>query len=86
MTKMAVVTTKLLFERIKEGLWSDWFLPQLQVGGALHKRHMTELGSEHIDRYGVQPTEVRSLFCLFSSTDTFYTTRVPLNADLVLAD
>lgn len=52
-TKMAVVTKKLLFGRRRGGLWCDWFLPQLQVGGALRKHHMAGLSSDHVDQLGV---------------------------------
>lgn len=41
-TKMAIVIKKLLSERRKGGLWCDWFLPQLQVGGALLEEHHVE--------------------------------------------
>lgn len=38
----------LVLRRRKGGLWCDWFLPQLQVGGALQTRHKAELGRDQL--------------------------------------
>lgn len=71
--KIAVTKKSSCFREEKGFCGVIDFFPQLQVGGgALHKHHMAELGSDHVDQFRVPDTGLVSqtqVFFLFLFTD-----------------